>query len=80
MEYPPKNLHLEIDVSKLNQNDIDWMKIHCRDRLIEIIPEIKKYNKNLENYKMKIQKVTPPKIMKKVKKSTRKEKEIKNEN
>ena len=49
MEYPPKHLHLEIDVSKLNQKDIDWMRDHCRDRLIEIIPEIRKYNQKSKN-------------------------------
>ena len=51
MEYPPKHLHLEIDVSKLNQKDIDWMQKHCINRLIEIIPEINKYNQKIKNQK-----------------------------
>ena len=68
IETPPKNLHLEIDVSKLNQNDIDWMKIHCIDRLIEIIPEIKKHNQKFKNCNIKQGKISHPKIMKKVKK------------
>ncbi len=51
MEYPPPNLHLIIDVAKLTQDDIDWMKIHCRTQLKELIPEIKKHNERLRNYK-----------------------------
>lgn len=43
MEYPPVHLHLNIDVTKLNQDDIDWMKVNCGSQLIEIIPEIKKH-------------------------------------
>lgn len=68
MEYPPSNLHLNIDVSKLNQDDIDWMKINCRNQLVEIIPEIKKHNEKIRNLKLKTQKMNPPKIMKKIKK------------
>lgn len=68
MEYPPSNLHLNIDVSKLTQDDIDWMKINCRNQLIEIIPEIKKHNEKIRNLKFKIQGMNPPKIMKKIKK------------
>ena len=30
-------------LEKLNQDDIDWMKVNCRSQLIEIIPEIKKH-------------------------------------
>ena len=44
MVYPPSELHLKIDVSKLTQKDINWMKDNCNRQLIEIIPEIKKYN------------------------------------
>tara|TARA_Y100000389_G_C17291052_1_gene428063 strand:+ start:434 stop:766 length:333 start_codon:yes stop_codon:yes gene_type:complete len=51
MEYPPPNLHLKIDVAKLTQDDIDWMKIHCTTQLKEIIPEIKKHNYKIRNYK-----------------------------
>lgn len=68
MEYPPPNLHLIIDVAKLTQDDIDWMKINCRDQLKEIIPEINKHNEKLRNYKLTIQKMNPPKIMTRVKK------------
>lgn len=68
MEYPPSHLHLNIDVTRLTQDDIDWMKINCRDQLKEIIPEIKKHNERLINYKLTMQKINPPKIMTKVKK------------
>ena len=46
IEEPPEELHLNIDITKLNQADIDWMKINCKSQLMEIIPEIKKYNEN----------------------------------
>jgi hypothetical protein len=68
MEYPPSHLHLNIDVTRLTPDDVDWMKIYCRDQLTEIIPEIKKHNERLRNYKLKMQKMNPPKIMTKVKK------------
>jgi hypothetical protein len=68
MEYPPSHLHLNIDVTRLTQDDVDWMKINCRGQLKEIIPEIKKHNERLRNYKSKMQKMNPPKIMTKVKK------------
>lgn len=41
IEEPPKELHLNIDISKLTKGDIDWMKIHCKSQLIEIIHKIK---------------------------------------
>jgi len=69
MEYPPSELHLNIDVTKLTQNDIDWMKVNCKGQLIEIIPEIKKYNfehHKIKDLKIKIQNIRPPKIMKKI--------------
>lgn len=67
IEYPPPELHLNIDVSRLTREDIDWMKINCRDQLKEIIPEINKHNEKLRNYKLTIQKMNPPKIMTRVK-------------
>lgn len=68
MEYPPSYLHLNIDVTRLTQDDVDWMKINCRDQLTEIIPEIKKHNERLRNYKLTMLKMDPPKIMTKMKK------------
>ena len=68
MEYPPSHLHLNIDVTRLTRDDVDWMKINCRDQLTEITPEIKKHNERLRNYKLTMQKMNPPKIMTKVKK------------
>lgn len=68
MEYPPSHLHLNIDVTKLTQDDVDWMKINCREQLTEIIPEIKEHNERIRNYKLKTQQFNPPKIMKKNKK------------
>ena len=75
IEAPPKHLHLEIDITKLNQNDIDWIRTHCS----QILPELKQlldehnekikqyqyYQESIQSYEKKIK---PPKILKKIQK------------
>ena len=61
---PRDDLHLEIDIIKINQQDVDWIKRNCTN----ILPEIKQlyldyhgiseeYNKTLSKYDE-----TPPKL------------------
>ena len=59
---PPPELHLNIDITKLNQDDIDWIKIHYR----QLIPELKilldQHNKKIKEYRKTIQEKTGGKI------------------
>jgi hypothetical protein len=69
LEYPPKELHLVMDITRLNQTDIDWIRYHC----VHIIPELKvmlkKHNDKAKEYRKTLNKALPKediKLMKKV--------------
>ena len=71
-----EDLDLQIDITKINQRDVDWIKRNCG----YILPEIKQlyldhydisddYTKTLQDYDKKTHKL--PSIMKKPKKKTK---------
>ena len=72
---PPKHLHLEIDITKLNQTDIEWIKGNCRHIIPDLSILLDEHNQKVEQYKQyqdSIQsygkKIKAPKIIQKVKK------------
>ena len=68
VESPPPELHLDIDISLLNQYDIDWIKINCPDILPELRIKMKQYNDKAREYRITLNKLPKEdtKFMKKV--------------
>ena len=75
IESPPKHLHLEIDITKLNQDDIEWIKRKCSHIIPELVILLDEHNQKVEQYQQyqeSIQsyekKIKAPKIIKKQRK------------
>jgi hypothetical protein len=71
LENPPKELHLVMDITRLNQTDIDWIRYHC----VHIIPELKillkKHNEKVKEYRKTLNKALPKEDIKLMKKAPR---------
>ncbi len=69
---PPKHLHLEIDITKLNKNDINWVQEKCSHIVPELVILFNEYNQKEKQYQESIQsyekKIKEPKIIKKQRK------------
>tara|TARA_B100001093_G_C26751943_1_gene981583 strand:+ start:436 stop:750 length:315 start_codon:yes stop_codon:yes gene_type:complete len=72
VESPPKHLHLEIDITKLNKNDINWVQEKCSHIVPELVILFNEYNQKEKQYQESIQsyekKIKEPKIIKKQRK------------
>jgi len=71
LENPPKELHLVMDITRLNRRDIDWVRYHC----VHIIPELKvmfkKHNNMAREYQKTLNKSLPKEYIKLMKKAPR---------
>ena len=69
---PPKHLHLEIDITKLTKNDINWVQEKCSHIVPELVILFDEYNQKEKQYQESIQsygkKIKAPKIIKKERK------------
>ena len=76
LENPPEELHLVIDISRLNQVDIDWIRYHCPRIIPELKILLKQHNEKVKEYRKTLNKALPKEDIKLMKKPPRINNEI----
>jgi len=71
LENPPEELHLVIDIARLNQLDIDWIRYHCPCIIPELKLLLKKHNEKVKEYRKTLNKALPKEDIKLMKKAPR---------
>ena len=71
LENPPKELHLVMDITRLNKGDIDWIKYHCPRIIPEIKILVKNHNEKILEYRKTLNKALPKENIKLMKKAPR---------